>query len=193
MHRLPLTNINLIKSNHNENWVIGADWIDTRDGNAYSTIPIGDQVWMAENMAYLPFVYNLEDGSEDEGYESDPFYYVLGYDGTEVSAVKATSNYQKYSVLYNWHSALEACPAGWHLPTDAKWTELTDFLGGLSVAGGKLKETGTTHWESPNTTATNEVGFTALPSGYCNSNGSFESVGYHHFLWSATEGNSSRA
>jgi uncharacterized protein (TIGR02145 family) len=79
------------------------------------------------------------------------------------------------------------CPTGWHLPSDAEWTELTDYLGGTSVAGGKLKETGTTHWTSPNTGATNETGFTALPGGYRNDGGPFLYIGSNGYWWSATE------
>lgn len=182
----------------NENWVIGADWIDTRDGNSYATIPIGAQVWMAENMAYLPFVYNLEDGSEDEGYESDPFYYVLGYDGTEVSVAKSDSNYLKYGVLYNWHSALEACPDGWHLPSDDEWTELEQFLGGSDTAGLKLKATwgwNFNKWIDSYGNGTNETGFTALPGG-CRSidyqdphlnTYQFDVPGVYGIWWSASE------
>jgi uncharacterized protein (TIGR02145 family) len=78
------------------------------------------------------------------------------------------------------------CPAGWHLPSDAEWTELTDYLGGTG-AGGKLKETGTTHWNSPNTGATNETGFTALPGGNRDGSGTFNSIGSNGYWWSATE------
>jgi uncharacterized protein (TIGR02145 family) len=85
------------------------------------------------------------------------------------------------------------CPDGWHLPSDDEWTELTDYLGGTSDAGGKLKETGTTHWNSPNTGATNETGFTALPGGYRFSNGAFNGIGYNGTWWSATEGSASDA
>ena len=72
--------------------------------------------------------------------------------------------------LYNWYAVNtgKLCPEGWHVPTDDEWTILTDYLGGKSVAGGKLKETGTSHWLSPNTGATNETGFTGLPTGYRN-------------------------
>ena len=85
------------------------------------------------------------------------------------------------------------CPSGWHLPSDAEWTQLTDYLGGESVAGGKLKETGTTHWLSPNTGATNETGFTALPGGYRYDNGPFSDIGYSGYWWSATEGSTDYA
>ena len=173
-------------------------FIDSRDGNEYNWVQIGDQVWMAENLAYLPSVNMVADGSEDA---AGSYYYVYGYDGTNVADAKATDNYATYGVLYNWTAAMDGeassttnpsgiqgvCPAGWHLPSDAEWTELTDYLGGESVAGGKLKETGTTHWASPNTGATNETGFTALPGGNRGSNGTFGDIGGGGSWWSATE------
>jgi uncharacterized protein (TIGR02145 family) len=165
-------------------------FIDSRDGNEYNWVQIGDQVWMAENLAYLPSVNMVADGSEDA---AGSYYYVYGYDGTNVAEAKATDNYATYGVLYNWTAAMNACPDGWHLPSDAEWTELTDYLGGESVAGGKLKETGTTHWASPNTGATNETGFTALPGGFRNINGTFNLVGYAGYWWSATEDNATYA
>ena len=69
------------------------------------------------------------------------------------------------------------CPEGWHLPSDTEWKQLTDYLG--ENAGGKLKEAGTTHWNAPNTEATNESGFTALPGGYRDNSGYFYSMGYN--------------
>ena len=179
-------------------------FIDSRDGNEYNWVQIGDQVWMAENLAYLPSVNMVADGSEDA---AGSYYYVYGYDGTNVADAKATDNYATYGVLYNWTAAMDGeassttnpsgiqgvCPAGWHLPSYAEWTELTDYLGGESVAGGKLKETGTTHWASPNTGATNETGFTALPGGYRIDNGSFGDIGYYGYWWSATGSNAADA
>src|SRR5690554_3461161 len=173
-------------------------FIDSRDGNEYNWVQIGDQVWMAENLAYLPSVNMVADGSEDA---AGSYYYVYDYDGTNVAEAKATDNYATYGVLYNWTAAMDGeassttnpsgiqgvCPAGWHLPSDAEWTELTDYLGGESVAGGKLKETGTTHWASPNTGATNETGFTALPGGGRYYGGTFDYVGIYGYWWSATE------
>ena len=173
-------------------------FIDSRDGNEYNWVQIGDQVWMAENLAYLPSVNMVADGSEDA---AGSYYYVYGYNGTNVADAKATANYNTYGVLYNWPAAMNGaassttnpsgvqgvCPDGWHLPSDAEWTELTDYLGGESVAGGKLKETGTTHWASPNYEATNETGFTALPGGYRNFNGYFNLIGNYGYWWSATE------
>ena len=171
---------------------------DDRDNKVYKWVKIGNQVWMAENLAYLPRVNRVADGSEDA---AGSYYYVYGYDGTNVADAKATDNYATYGVLYNWTAAMDGeassttnpsgiqgvCPTGWHLPSDAEWTELTDYLGGRSVAGGKLKETGTTHWASPNYEATNETGFTALPGGNRVDNGAFYSIGNYGLWWSATE------
>ncbi|MBN1416909.1 MAG: hypothetical protein JW973_17560 [Bacteroidales bacterium] len=169
---------------------------DSRDGNHYNAVKIGNQIWMAENLKYLPSVAGPGTSSQ-----TTPCYYVYGYDGTTVNDAKAVSNYTTYGVLYNWPAAMAGeasstsnpsgvqgvCPAGWHLPSNTEWTELTDFLGGLSVAGGKLKETGTTHWIAPNTGATNETGFTALPGGYLSYSGTFVLIGNFSYWWSATE------
>ncbi|MDD2386440.1 MAG: fibrobacter succinogenes major paralogous domain-containing protein, partial [Bacteroidales bacterium] len=162
---------------------------DSRDGTHYDAVKIGNQVWMAENLKYLPSVVGPATGSQTTPY----YYYVYDYDGTDVTAAKATANYTTYGVLYNWPAATNACPTGWHLPSDAEWTELTDYLGGESVAGGKLKEIGTTHWNTPNTGATNETGFTALPGGYRYGNGAFDDIGYGGYWWSATELSTSSA
>lgn len=177
-------------------------FIDTRDGNVYQIVTIGNQVWIAENLKYLPSVAGPNTGSQ-----TTPYYYVSDYGGTVVADAKSKTNYATYGVLYNWSAAMNGstsstvnpsgvqgvCPTGWHLPSDVEWTELTDYLGGTSVAGGKLKETGTTHWVSPNTGATNESGFTALPGGDRIYNGTFNYIGYFGFWWSATEENTNTA
>jgi uncharacterized protein (TIGR02145 family) len=155
---------------------------DARDGIVYKTIKIGKQVWMAENLRYLPVVVASGTGSKTEAY-----YYVYGYDGTDVAAAKATDNYKTYGVLYNWKASVDACPTGWHLPEDSEWTVLADTLGGLSVAGGKLKETGLLHWNSPNTGASNETGFTALAGGYRYYSGTFNDFANNGYFWTATE------
>jgi len=136
---------------------------DKRDGETYKAVKIGNQIWMAENLAYEPSSGNYW------AYDND------------------NSNVETYGYLYDWETALDVCPTGWHLPSDAEWTQLTDYLGGESLAGGKLKETGTTHWNSPNTGATNETGFTALPGGYRNSNGNFYDIEKTAGFWSSTE------
>ena len=166
---------------------------DSRDGIVYKTVTIGEQVWMAENLAYLPSVV----GPATESYTA-PYYYVYGYDGTSVATAKATTNYQTYGVLYNWPAALSACPPGWHLPSDAEWKQLEMYLGITSAQadatgwrgtaeGGKLKEEGTTHWDSPNTGATNSSGFTALPGGYRLLHGPFNFIGSDGNWWSSTQ------
>jgi uncharacterized protein (TIGR02145 family) len=111
------------------------------------------------------------------------------------------SNLTKYGYLYNWYAAkgiyttgtitstdtLNICPKGWHVPTDADWTTLTTELGGESVAGGKMKSVRTFYWISPNTGATNESGFSALPGGYRIKNGSFSNLSNSAAFWRATE------
>jgi len=156
---------------------------DSRDGNVYKYVKIGNQVWMAENLKYLPSVTEpgiiLVDG---------PCYNVYDYNGTSLSGAKGSFNYRTYGVLYNWVAAKTACPAGWHLPTIEEWNQLADYLGGGSVAGFKLKETGITHWQESYPDVTNETGFTALPGGFRYFDGTFTSIGYRGYWWSATEG-----
>jgi len=134
---------------------------DPRDGQTYNTVEIGSQTWFAENL----------------NYETSNSWW---YDNS-------SANGDVYGRLYTWNAALTACPSGWHLPSDDEWTILSDFLGGESVAGGKMKETGTAHWNSPNTGATNSSGFTGLPGGNRGSSGSFFSLGYDGHWWSSTE------
>ncbi|MCK9323881.1 MAG: hypothetical protein M0P69_00145 [Bacteroidales bacterium] len=175
---------------------------DPRDGTPYQTVRIGDREWMAENLRYLPEVTEPGTGSSTE-----PCYYVYGYEGTDVVAAKSHENYATYGVLYNWPAAMDVagtgnpggvqgiCPPGWHLPDDAEWEELITLLGGGSVAGGKLKESGTTHWSDPNAGATNESGFTARPAGirgYGAGRG-FSRIGTNAVWWSATESMDSEA
>lgn len=141
---------------------------DSRDGRIYKTVTIDDQVWMAENLDFKPSGGN---------------YWAYG----NLNAYAET-----YGYLYDWHTAQNVCPAGWRLPTDAEWTQLVGFLGGENVAGGKLKATGTIEagtglWYAPNTGATNETGFIALPGGGRYHNGAFGSLGSYGIWWSATE------
>ena len=167
---------------------------DSRDGHVYKTVTIGSQVWMAENLAYLPEI------SPASYSYTEPYYYINGYNGTSLGEAVLTDNYRTYGVLYNWSAAMNGaassednpsdvqgiCPTGWHLPSDAEWTILIDYLGGEDVAGGKMKETGTSHWFSPNTGATNSSGFTALPGGNRNIGG-FVGIGIRGCWWSSTE------
>jgi len=105
------------------------------------------------------------------------------------------NNYQTYGrvygALYNAYAVKtgKLCPQGWHVPSETEWTALVNYLGGQSVAGGKLKETGTAHWVSPNVGATNEVGFLALPGGVKWNSTTGSSIGYIGHWWTTTVGN----
>jgi len=162
-----------------------------KDGNVYTSVIIGTQEWMVENLKTTK--YNdgtpipLVEGITEWVNLETPAYCWYNNDPATFK--------NPYGALYNWYAVNtgKLCPTGWHVPTDAEWTTLTDYLGGEDVAGGKLKETGTTHWDSPNTGATNETGFTALPGGSRHTNGMFDYVGNHGFLWSATDSRASDA
>lgn len=139
---------------------------DERDGHQYKWVKIGEQIWMAENLAYVPYACAPD---------SQCGIWVYDYYG-EGSFYE---NYTTYGCLYDWETAMEVCPEGWHLPSDEEWMELERFLGmpedemyrediprGENAnVGGKLKDTGLNHWNEPNLGATNETGFGALPAG----------------------------
>ncbi len=146
-------------------WTCGNDLKDSRDSNIYPTVKIGTQCWMAKNLAYLPEVNNTE--WQAKGANSSPAYGVYNYNGSDITTAKNHTNYITYGVLYNHFAAIQPsiCPTGWHIPSEAEFNTLIVYLGGAGVAGGKMKETGITHWTSPNEGATNESGFTALPGG----------------------------
>jgi uncharacterized protein (TIGR02145 family) len=157
-------------------------FIDTRDGRQYNTIQIGSQLWLAENLAWLPYVSPSSSSSS-----TLPFYYVYSYSGSDVSVARNMSYYSTYGVLYNWQASLTACPSGWHLPNDAEWAILLTYLGGENVAGGKMKETGSTYWPSPNRDATNESCFSGLPAGYLSAWSDFSAIGDATYWWSSSE------
>jgi uncharacterized protein (TIGR02145 family) len=156
------------------------------DGNPYTTVKIGNQVWMVENLKTT----RLNDGTLIPSVTDSNEWSLLtaaGYCWWNNDTAKST-----YGALYNWYTVNtgKLCPTGWHVPTNTEWVKLSDYLGGPFIAGGKLKETLTTHWASPNTGATNESGFTALPGGYRYGTGGFESnLGCDVYWWSATEAN----
>jgi len=168
----------------------GEDTIADIEGNVYKTVTIGTHLWMKENLKTTKY----NDGTDiplvtdktDWGDLTTP-----GYCWYENSKSIGTT----YGALYNWYtvSTGKVCPTGWHVPIDEEWTFLTSYLGGEDVAGGKLKESGTNHWGSPNTGATNESGFTALPGGYRNYNGTFDNFGNFGYWWSATENDAAYA
>jgi uncharacterized protein (TIGR02145 family) len=155
------------------------------DGNGYHDVSIGTQVWLKENL----ITSRLNDGTAIPVVTDDASWENLStpgncYYGNNEKSVKAT-----YGTLYNWYAVNtgKLCPTGWHVPTDAEWKTLISYLGGESLAGGKLKETGTDHWISPNTGATNETGFTARAGGERDMSAIFNGSGAYCFLWASTE------
>jgi uncharacterized protein (TIGR02145 family) len=162
----------------------GTPFTDVRDGKTYNTIQIGTQCWMAQN---------LNVGTRINGGQGQ------GNNGTleKYCYADLETNCDIYGGLYQWNEMMQftttpgvqgICPADWHLPTDAEFTTLTTWLGGLSDAGGKMKEAGTAHWLSPNTGATNESGFTILPASYRDYLGQFSGqLGVRAALWTSTQ------
>jgi len=162
--------------------------ISDADGNTYATVAIGTQIWMKENLkttrynngTSIPLVIN---NTEWINLRTPAYCWY----NNDASIFKAT-----YGALYNWYAVNsgELCPTGWHIPTDNEWLTLANNLGGTNIAGGKLKEAGTGHWISPNTGATNESGFTALPGGWRYNDGIFNWVNYGGYWWCSTEADS---
>ena len=156
-----------------------------KDGNVYKTIKIGEQTWIAENLKTItyrngdpiPLIKdNLKWHSQINGaccyYNNDS---ILGKD---------------YGVLYNYYAIQDPrniAPQGYHVATDEDWTKLSNFIGGLSTAGGKLKEIGFVHWLTPNSGATNEIGFNCRGGGYRDISGSFAGLGMFCAFWNGTE------
>jgi len=162
------------------------DSVTDINGNVYKTVTIGTQVWMAENLRVSKYndgtpIPNVSDAVEWNNIENTGAYCWYNND---------SAKYEKpYGKLYNWFTVGtgKLCPAGWHVPSDDEWQTLVDQLGGVDIAGGKLKEAGTTHWKSPNTAATNEVGFTALPGGFRKVDGTYLLVGEIGLWWTTKE------
>jgi len=167
----------------------GDSFTDPRDEQTYTTVQIGDQCWMAENLN-IGTMINGSENMTDNGVIEKYCYY------------NDPANCETYGGLYQWNEMMEyvtdtavqgICPEGWYLPSDEEWTTITDFLGGWLVAGGKMKEAGATHWNPPNTGATNESGFSGLPGGSRGAYGYFNPIGYYGYFWSSTEYSSTNA
>jgi uncharacterized protein (TIGR02145 family) len=172
----------------------GSGYLTDINGNRYLTITVGTQTWMRENLRTT----RLNDGtlipekSLNTNWDADDIAWCWYHNDPKHDKI--------YSKLYNWHTVNtgKLCPTGWHVPSDAEWTILTDYLGGISVAGGKVKSTGTIEtntglWRDPNNGATNESGFTAVPGGFRLTEGLFLSLGNTGIWWSSTESSSSNA
>jgi endoglucanase len=162
------------------------------DFNKYHTVTIGAQTWMAENLKTTRF----RDGTAIPNVTANGTWSTLttpaySWYNNDIA------NKLAYGALYNWHAVNDAhklAPAGWHVPTDAERAALDTYLGGASVAGGPLKETGTVHWTSPNTGATNASGFKAVGAGYrISGTGIFSSMGTQNYIWTSTPDASTNA
>jgi uncharacterized protein (TIGR02145 family) len=163
------------------------------DGNDYNTVMIGTQVWMKENLKTTKY----NDGETIPLILDSATWRNLFTEGCCWYENDIADSKEIYGLLYNWHTVNtgKLCPKGWHVPTDDEWHTLVLYLddsASLTVyesttAGDKLKEAGSTHWPSPNTGATNESGFTALPGGYRYNNGEFYGFGSFAMWWSSTE------
>jgi uncharacterized protein (TIGR02145 family) len=180
------------------------DQIADIDGNIYNTVLIGTQVWMKENLKTTKY----SDGTQIPQVKTNASWMSIGINDKALCYYNDDApNGNIYGALYTWSAAVNGltgsasnpsgiqgvCPTGWHLPSDLEWTALSTYLGGISIAGGKMKELGITHWKYPNEGATNECGFTALAGGLRNHNSSSIVPGLSSNMfedglwWSSTE------
>jgi len=134
------------------------------DGNTYQTVKIGNQWWMAEN-------FKATKTSSGQNIQE-----VFVYNDTQ-------SNATVYGQLYTWAAAVQATPTGWHLPTKEEWEAMINLLGGSGIAGGKMKETGTAHWNAPNTGASNSSGLSTVAGGFRGGDGVYYTMGEHGSYW----------
>ena len=161
------------------------------DGNTYHSVILGTQTWLVENLAVtryrngdtIPNVLDTTAWANQTTGAYCNYFNSLGY----------AANFGK---LYNWYSVIDIrniAPTGWHVPSDSEWVILINYLGGEDIAGGKLKEVGLTHWQNPNTGATNESGMTVLGAGFRDLDGLFYFIKINAGFWSTTEYNTDKA
>lgn len=166
------------------------------DGNVYGTITIGTQIWMTENLKVTHYC-----NGDTIPEVTNPTEWVNLITGASCVYGNDAGNIATYGRLYNWHAVADIrkiAPADWHVATDADWKQLEMFLGMSqsqtdsmgwrgTAEGGKLKESGTTHWTSPNIAATNETEFSGLPGGYRYEGGIYDGIGLHGVFWTSSE------
>jgi uncharacterized protein (TIGR02145 family) len=171
-----------LNDNLNPNLSYGS--MTDQNGNSYATIVIGNQEWMAENLKAVTY----RNGDTIPNVTDDFVWNNLNSGAW--SHYENNSNFENpYGKLYNWYVVSDprnVCPTGWHVPSDSEWTELTDYLGGAAIAGGKMKSINSALWLNPNTNATNESGLSLLPGGGRYSN-SFGWITKYGDWWSTTE------
>jgi uncharacterized protein (TIGR02145 family) len=169
--------------------------ISDSDGNTYPSLVLGNgQEWMGENLRTTKF-----SNGEPINQIQDSAQWLSNASPAWVSVSNSATFDNPYGKLYNWYTVADArnvCPSGWHVPNDADWSSLVHYVDSLSTstamgvqsgtAGGKLKQAGTTNWVYPNTGATDEINFSALPAGMRLNNGHFLGFGEQSFFWSAT-------
>lgn len=163
-------------------------FMDSRDKKVYQMIKIGDQTWMAQNLAYIPTV-------GPSGVQSGVWVY--GYEGSDVAIAKTTSNYLNYGCLFDWATVTsdggngrDICPEGWHLPTDAEWSVLTDYLGGEAVAGKKMKSV--SGWNNDGN-GENTSGFNGRPGGGRSLKYGFVTLNFYGVFQSSTSNTATTA
>ena len=157
------------------------------DGNNYTSVKIGTQIWMVQNLRTTKYrngdlIGTTSPDTLDLRSENAPKcqWIYKGYD--DKVAI--------YGRLYTWYAVSDSrniAPSGWHVPSSSEWATLIDYLDEQFIPGAKLKETGTTHWITPNTSANNSSGFTALPGGWREVSGAFNFIKYDGFWWSNNE------
>lgn len=169
---------------HNPAKIYGS--MTDQEGNAYKTIVIGTQEWMAENLKTSIYlngdqIANVSDGALWSGLTTGAWAYYNN-----------ESQYEcPFGKLYNWYAVADprhVCPSGWREPTETDWLTLIEYLGGENTAGGKMKSTGLQYWDNNNLDASNYSGFSGLPVGeYSGSGGEFVPIGFNANWWSSTE------
>jgi len=174
-------------------------FIDSRDNHEYKWVRIGEQVWMAENLAFLPAINTLDDPNP---FDHSTNFYVYGYNGRSIEDAKATYNYKTYGVLYTWYAALESCPDGWHLSTANEWEQLAQYISnqkgpygmiqnprgygvmGWEMVGNHLKTSqGWCHSDRYDNNGSDDFNFSALPGGELWNSNEFHYIGCIAHWW----------
>ncbi len=183
----------------------GKDTIRDIDNNSYNIVAIGTQCWTKENLRVRKYndgtsiVFDNYGGASGQAGSQDTWsnWTVGAHTIYANDSTPTTGNLAIYGYLYNWYAAAgiitnggtstkNICPTGWHVPTDSSWTVLTDYLGGLTLAGSKMKAISTTYWSTQSAGTNNSSNFSALPGGWRDSTGQFAGVEIWALFWSAT-------